>query len=350
MILENTAGLMRAGLASARFGSYAVLVCMGDTTAFVTSPDVGPDTYFDIASMGKALITAPLILRAVGEGRISLDDTLDRFFVIPECPDKETKKHITISQLLTHTSGIVRIPLSPEAAAKGNDALAEQIISNPLAYTPGTKYVYSCNAYILLGFIAEKIYGAPLDRLFEKYIKEPLGLTRSRFNIALDEPDAVISYRWREPGKYRVDDENVQIMGGIAGSGANFWTLRDIDVFCKAVMERSGKLWAPYLYDLAEKDYTPGAQFEEGRGLGWLVVDKRYTQTGRLFPEGSFGHCGHTGCSMYMSRERDLRVIILTNATRYANMANDFHGYDYGKIEKMREEIHNAIADDLGIN
>ena len=44
MILENTAGLMRAGLASARFGSYAVLVCMGDTTAFVTSPDVGPDT------------------------------------------------------------------------------------------------------------------------------------------------------------------------------------------------------------------------------------------------------------------------------------------------------------------
>ena len=130
----------------------------------------------------------------------------------------------------------------------------------------------------------------------------------------------------------------------------SFWTLRDIDVFCKAVMEKSGKLWAPYLYDLAEKDYTPGAQFEEGRGLGWLVVDKRYTQTGRLFPEGSFGHCGHTGCSMYMSRERDLRVIILTNATRYTNMANDFHGYDYGKIEKMREEIHNAIADDLGIN
>lgn len=158
------------------------------------------------------------------------------------------------------------------------------IIANPLAYTPGTKYVYSCNAYILLGFIAEKIYGAPLDRLFEKYIKEPLGLTRSRFNIALDEPDAVISYRWREPGKYRVDDENVQIMGGIAGSGANFWTLRDIDVFCKAVMEKSGKLWAPYLYDLAEKDYTPGAQFEESRGLGWLVVDKRLHSDRKTLP------------------------------------------------------------------
>ena len=139
MILENTTKLMRDGLDTARFGSYAVLVSLGGTTAFVTSPDVNPDTYFDIASMGKALITAPLILRAVGEGKISLDDTLDKFFVIPECPDKETKKRITITQLLTHTSGIVRIPLSPEAAAKGNDALAEQIIANPLAYTPGTK-------------------------------------------------------------------------------------------------------------------------------------------------------------------------------------------------------------------
>ena len=132
MILENTAGLMRAGLASAQDQALTPCSC-----AWVTPPRSSRrrmsvrTRYFDIASMGKALITAPLILRAVGEGKISLDDTLDRFFVIPECPDKETKKHITITQLLTHTSGIVRIPLSPEAAAKGNDALAEQIISQP---------------------------------------------------------------------------------------------------------------------------------------------------------------------------------------------------------------------------
>ena len=347
MILKNTAKLMRDGLASSRFSSYAILVAKANTTAFLTSPDVDPDTYFDIASMGKALITAPLILHAVSENKLSLTDTLDKFFPIPNSPDKETKKHITITELLTHTSGIVRIPLSPEAAAKGNDALAEQIIANPLAFTPGTKYTYSCNAYILLGFIAEKIYGAPLDKLFETYIKAPLGLTRSKFNIALDEPNAAICYRWKTPGEYRVDDENVQIMHGIAGSGANFWTLRDIDVFCKAIMQKSPILYAPHIYDLAEKNYTKGENFTEGRGLGWLYVDHRYHQTGKLFPEGSFGHCGHTGCSMYMDRKNDLRVIILSNATRHANMANDFRGYDYGKIEKMREEIHNAIAEDL---
>ena len=40
-------------------------------------------------------------------------------------------------------------------------------------------------------------------------------------------------------------------------------------------------------------------------------------------------------------------AIILTNATRFANMKNDFKGYDYNDIMKMREDIHNAIYRDL---
>ena len=40
-------------------------------------------------------------------------------------------------------------------------------------------------------------------------------------------------------------------------------------------------------------------------------------------------------------------VIILTNATRFLNMKSGFRGYDYNIICKMREDIHNAIYDDL---
>ena len=40
-------------------------------------------------------------------------------------------------------------------------------------------------------------------------------------------------------------------------------------------------------------------------------------------------------------------VIILTNATRFASMKNDFKWYDYGVIMKMREELHNEIYKDL---
>ena len=78
-----------------------------------------------------------------------------------------------------------------------------------------------------------------------------------------------------------------------------------------------------------------------------MVVNENYKQTGKLFPVGSFGHCGHSGQSFFINREKNLYVIILTNATRFLNMKNNFKGYDYGEIMKMREEIHNAIADDL---
>ena len=349
MILANTEKLMREGLKNGLFGSYAVLVSKGGATAYITSPDVNPDTYFDIASMGKVLVTAPMIFKALEDGRLSLDDTLGKFFDIPddEKGEGEIKRGITVRQMLTHTSGIVRIPLSPKAAAEGHDAIAAQIIANPLAFAPGTEYIYSCNACILLGFIAEKLYGEPLDELYEHYIKAPLGLTRSRFNIPVDEPNAVICYRRAESCGTMVDDDNVRVMNGVAGSGASFWTLRDIDVFCRAVLENKW-IWTPELCAAAEHDYTPGKKFGEGRGLGWLCVDERYPQTGKLFPTGSFGHCGHTGTSMYLNREQKLHAIILTNATRYSALEYDFRREDYGRVEKMREEIHNAIAEDLG--
>lgn len=344
MNLEKTKKLIEDGVRDRRFDSFALLVKKGSEKRILTAPGTDSDTYFDIASMGKVLVTATLILRAVGEGKLSLSDTLDKFFRVPD-----DRKNITVGQLLAHTSGIIRVNIPQWVADAGKDVIADFIIDNPLAYTPGTKYIYSCNAYILLGFIAEKVLGDTLDKLYEKYIKSPLGLTRSRFNIALDEPNAALSCKRRDVGFYRVDDENVYSMRGVAGNSAEFWTLSDVDRYLEAVEAKSDKLYAPYLYDLAEKNHTPGDNFAESRGLGWLYVDSKYHQTGRLFPEGSFGHCGHTGCSMFVSRAENLHVIILSNATRFLNMKNDFRGYNYGEIMKMREEFHNAIADDLGI-
>lgn len=341
MFLENTDKLLHKKLDNQEFDSYGVLVFKDENSEFLHSSNVNADTYFDIASMGKVLITATLILKAVGDKKLTIDDTLDRFFsdVPPE------KKNITIFRLLTHTSGIIRHEIPAAVAENGSAAIARHILSFPLAFEPGTAQIYSCNAYILLGFIVEKIYGMPLDETFYTYIKAPLGLTRSRFNIAVDEENAAVSYKRRDVGEYRADDENVYVMKGIGGNGAQFWTMADIRRFTDAVMAKSDKLYPEWVYTAAEKDYA--GSIGEAWGLGWLVTDKNYTQTGRLFPLGSFGHCGHTGCSFFMNREKNMYVIILTNATRFLNMKNNFNGYDYGVIMKMREDIHNEIYKDL---
>lgn len=323
---------------------YSVLVCRNNKKDIIFSDNTTKDTYFDIASMGKILVTATLILKAVDEKKLSLDDKLEKFFI----NSPKDKKEITIKQLLTHTSGIVRCVIPKYIADKGNESIAEHIINNPLAYKPGEGKIYSCNAYILLGFIVEKIYNMPLDEAFYKYTKKALNLTKSCFNINVDEPNAAVSYRRKNVGIYRVDDDNVYNMAGIAGSGGQFWTMADLEKFCDAVMKKSEKLYSGEIYDLAEKSLT-GSLGDDANGFGWLITDERYRQTGELFPSGSFGHCGHTGTSFFFNRNENMYACILTNATRCLWMKNNCDGYDYNIICRMRENIHNKILQDISV-
>lgn len=343
MELNKTKAFMEELKKDDSLDSYAVFFKHGKDKCFISSDNVNCDTYFDVASMGKILITATLILRAIGEGKLSVDDTLDMFF--NDVPSD--RKNITVKQLLTHTSGIVRCEISREIADKGNDAIAKYIIDNPLAYKPGEGKMYSCNAYILLGFIVEKVFKMPLDEAFYTYTKKTLNLTKSCFNIDVNEPNAAVSYRRKEVGEYRCDDENAYSMRGIAGNGAQFWTMADMEKYCDAVMEKSEKLYPSKMYDLAEQSYT-GTLGPNANGLGWLIVDERYKQGGNLFSTGSFGHCGHTGTSFFFNREKDMYAVILTNATRHLWIKNNCqYGYDYKVICKMRENIHNKILEDI---
>lgn len=344
MNLLNTEELLKQKLKNNDFDSYAVLVHYGDNEELLTSDNVNEYTYFDIASMGKVLITSTLALQAISRGKLSLDNTISDFF--KNAPDD--KRNITIKQLLTHTSGIIRHPITKQAAEKGNDGIAEEMLSHPLAYAPDTDYIYSCNGMILLGFILEKIYNKSLEEIYNENIAKPLELKRTAFEIGLDEENAAVCYRCprtQAPYVGRFDDENVSIMGKTAGSGGQQSCIYDIQRFINAVLAKDELLYQKEFFELAEQNYTPA--FSEGRGLGYLVVNEKYRQTGELFPVGSFGHCGHTGQCFFINREKNLYVIILTNATRFFNMNNDFKGYDYGEIMKLREEIHNAIADDL---
>ena len=340
MLLENTDRLLKKMLAEKDFDSYAVIVGAGGEEKTLFSENVNEDTYFDIASMGKVLVTSSIILHAVGEGKLALEDTLDMFF--ENVPDEKQK--ITVKQLMTHSSGIIRHEITAEAVKKGHDGIAAEILSFPLVFEPGKKVIYSCNGFILLGFIAEKVYGMPLRDIFEKIEKPIFGFERSRFEIAVDEPNAAVSYTRENVGLHRFDDWNIYTMGESAGSGAQFFTPADMRRFVLTVLRRDENLYPREIFDEAEKAQISGG---ETRGLGYCVVDENYRQTGRLFPVGSFGHCGHTGCSFFISRKRGIYVIILSNATRFLNMRSGFHGYDYGEIMKMRENIHNEILKDL---
>ena len=76
MNLYNTNKLMENMRVNLCFDSYAVYVKCGEFENMFFSENVNEQTYFDIASCGKILVTTPLILQAIDEEKISLDTTI----------------------------------------------------------------------------------------------------------------------------------------------------------------------------------------------------------------------------------------------------------------------------------
>lgn len=291
-------------------------------------------TLFDMASVTKILSVTALSLLAEEAGKLSFSDKVSHYFPVP--PHFED---LTVFHLLTHTMGIGHRPLNSPQNNYGN--IVHYILSlegNPL----GQDVEYSCPAFILMGKILEQIYGKRLDVLFRELVAEPLGMTSSSFCPDRNSGDFINSNL--EPDKKGiVNDYNCQHLGGIAGNAGIFSCIADLTKYSLMLLSDGKPLLSKATLDSASHNHTPG--MSEARGIGFLYVDERYPQTGKLFPVGSIGHCGHTGQSLFVDRASGLYVIILSDAT--ISTVKKYGHEDYSQVMQMREDIHNLIKEGL---
>ena len=290
---------------------------------------IDENTRFDMASVTKVMVTTPLALMALEQGAIALDTPVSAFFHDP-CG-------LTVRHLLTHTIGIGHKPLN--LAGNTYDNIADHILSIPADIPAGTNVLYSCPGFILLGKILERIYDRRLDELFMERIAAPLDLTRSRFLPGGDGNTVNSNVADTETGL--VNDYNCRFLGGVAGNAGLFSCIADAEKYVRALLRGGAPLLKRETLAMAFQNYTPG--MSESRALGFVYVDEKYAQTGRLFPAGSIGHCGHTGQSIFFDPKNGLYVVILSDATRATVVK--YGGERYNLVMDMRARIHNAIAD-----
>jgi D-alanyl-D-alanine carboxypeptidase len=139
------------------------------------------DTVSALGSVTKSF-TAVVIMQLVQEGKLSLDDTINKWF-----PDQPNGDKITVRMLLSHTSGLGGfIPAGNESDPKWSrewspmDLVAEANRLGPVG-KPGGSAHYSNTNYMLLGMIVEKITGNSLHEEFRSRIFEPLHLEHTAF-------------------------------------------------------------------------------------------------------------------------------------------------------------------------
>ena len=141
-------------------------------------------TLFQIGSITKQF-TAMVILKLQEEGRLSIQDRLDKYF-----PQFKYGSEITIENLLTHTSGIYNYTNDIDASDSAivcnpvsHQEVLNLIFRHKLDFKPGTQFKYDNSGYYLLGLIIEKVTGKSYEQNVRDIIFTPLNMNHSLFDF-----------------------------------------------------------------------------------------------------------------------------------------------------------------------
>ena len=241
---------------------------------------------FRIASVTKTFV-ATVVLQLVGEGRLLLDDTIDRWLpgAVPHTD------RITVHQLLQHTSGVYdytrRIAeLYPDMEALlrhryrhwSLDGLVALTAGQPLDFEPGTSSSYSNTGYILLAMIMERITGRPYAAEIARRILRPLGLRDTE--LPGDDPEIAGPH---SHGYVPLDQDGRTVpvditsfnMSLAASAGEMISTPADVNGFFRALL--TGRLLPPALLERMLAD--PVDRY--GLGIEQIQVSRDVTLWGK---------------------------------------------------------------------
>ena len=173
LLSRHTAGV---SIAVARDGR--VILARGYGMANVEhSVAVTPETVFHIASISKNILAA-VVLQLVDQGKLRLDDDVTKY--VPEAPTQG--RHVTLRQLLNHTSGIYSFTSLPNAADNERLELThEQVLGlikdKPFDFEPGTRWRYDNSAFYLAGMVVERVTKQEYGAYVREHVFKPLGMS-----------------------------------------------------------------------------------------------------------------------------------------------------------------------------
>lgn len=308
----------------------------GNRTVHPRPEPMRVDAVFDVASLTKVVATATAVLQLAERGRLRLDEPVA--VIWPEFASNG-KGAITPRQLLTHRSGL-RVDVNPSAPWKGYNGALSVIVSDRPVSPPGSEFRYSDVNFIVLGEMVRRVSGLPLDSYCDQEIFKPLGMSRTTFRppaawrpfIAPSHPD-----RGQSPPE-TVQDPTAHRMGGVAGHAGVFSTADDLTRFALMFLDGGAAGGRRVLSAESVAAMTRAAPFpgtKTLRGLGWDMRSPYSREHTGFFPEGSFGHTGYTGPSMWIDPRSRTFLILL---------ANRLHPDGKGQVKSLRAAVASLVA------
>ena len=232
------------------------------------------DTSMYIGSVSKQFCAAAvMILR--DQGKLSVDDTIDKYF-----PEYDRGGDITIKHLLTMRSGIRdtvgegfagTLPYG-NTEAENTALIKEWIFGQSLWFEPGSAFLYSNSNYILLADIVEQVSGQYYNDFLREHIFDPLDMKHT--GLITEIPD---SPSWAENLICDSEVDEVKIKGVAKGAGDIVSNAPDMVKWMEGLS--GGKIVSPETLSEMTEDYSPDFGERYGYGLTQMFA-------------GGIGHAG----------------------------------------------------------
>lgn len=237
---------------------------------------------FRIGSATKTF-TATVVLQLVGEGRMSLEDTVEQWLPGVVRGNGNDGSRITVRQLLQHTSGIRDVLPQIPALNSADGYRAERFrtytpkelvglaMRHPPQFSPGAGWSYSNTNYILAAMIIHEVTGRSWAHEVNDRIIRPLGLehtsTPGTFPFILG-PHA---QGYAAFGTDTSIDATALNPSMAVGSGSIISTTHDLNRFYTALL--GGRLLAPaQLDEMTTTTPAPELGVRYGLGLGEIPL------------------------------------------------------------------------------
>ena len=274
-------------------------------------------TAYQIAALSQTF-TAAATLALESDGKLNTSDPVHRY--LPEFSGKPYAE-ITIHHLLTHSSGLPRIPEDTErrarwiAMSKAPTSLNDYVqlaCKCPLKFQPGQRRLYSNIGYRILSALIEQATNQDFANFMHAELFEPLGLDQSgvarvsqpQTEDHVAEVISLVSHGARTSQPTFLASDNGQNYGAEYGNGGIYSSATDLLKWDRILAAESylSSEQTTKLFHVAQDDYA----------CGWIV--KRSEPDGRIYQVNTGANSGYF--SKMMRLPEDGRVIIALGNVR----------------------------------
>ena len=318
------------------------------------------DTLFWIASMTKP-VTGVAILMLQDEGKLAVADPVAKY--LPEFANLKTPSgqpaNLTLTQILTHTSGLGEASGPAEQQARTLADLVPLWLAAPMQYEPGDKWKYTQSGINAAARIVEVVSGMTFDAFVQKRIFDPLGMKDTTF--------------------YPTDAQRARLATGYAknkdtgalesvpprpefgrrnrppqGNGGLYSTAPDYARFCRMLLNGGTLDGRRYLSDRAMTFLTtsqtadlPTGFFQSdtygnrGANYAWgiatCILRVSHDGVAAMLSPGTYGHGGAWGTQAWIDPVKGVAYVLMVQRSNFPN----------SDASDVRRDFQQAAADTL---